>query len=155
MSAVHLSRSTVEEIHTHCQDDYPAECCGIIASGAGGHSVHRCRNIQDELHKRDPETHSRTARTAYRMDDLEVARILQQVEAEGGGLAAFYHSHIDCDAYFSEEDKAAAMFLDEPAYPGVSYIVVSVIDGEVRGHAAFRWVPQARAFDGVALRVED
>ena len=105
----------------------------------GHYRVHRCDNIQDRLHQRDPKAHPRTSRTAYRMDDMQVSRILRETEKAGGRAVAFYHSHIDCDAYFSEEDRNAAMFLGEPAYPGVVYLVVSVVDGEVRGQKGFGW----------------
>ncbi len=137
---VRLDRESWEQIFAHAREDYPAECCGIVTEHDNGrYRVHRCDNIQDRLHQRDPEAHPRTSRTAYRMDDMQVHRILRETEEAAGRVVAFYHSHIDCDAYFSEEDRNAAMFLGEPAYPGVVYLVVSVVDGEVRGQKGFGW----------------
>ena len=129
-----------QQIFAHARADYPAECCGIVTEdGNGCSAAHRCENIQDKLHERDPETHTRTSRTAYRMDDMQVLRIQTEVERAGGRLVAFYHSHIDCEAYFSDEDKDAATFFGEPTYPGVVYPVVSVVDGEVQGKKVFEW----------------
>ena len=150
-----LSREVQEEIFDHAREDYPAECCGIVTEGGNDtFRVYRCDNIQDRLHGKDPETHPRSSRTAYRMDDLQVHRILAETEAAGGGLMAFYHSHIDCEAYFSEEDRDAATFFGEPAYPGVIYLVVSVTDREVRGQKGFQWEEGEGGFVEVALEVE-
>ncbi len=85
------------------------------------------------------------------MDDLQVQGILSDTEENGGRLAGFYHSHIDCDAYFSEEDRTAALFMDEPTYPGVVHIVVSVVDGEVRGWRGFLWDDGERDFAEVSI----
>ncbi len=150
-----LDRQTWEEIAVHARQEYPAECCGIVAEDDSGQfQVHPCENIQDKLHEKDPQTHPRTSREAYRMDDLQVHRIVSQTEKVGGRLMAFYHSHIDCDAYFSEEDHRAAMFMDEPAYPGVVYIVVSVVNGEMRGEKGFHWDRDAGAFVEMPLEIE-
>ena len=93
------------------------------------------------------------AKTAYRMDDLQVSKILQSTEDAGGKLVAIYHSHIDCDAYFSEEDQMAAQLFGEPAYPGVTYLVVSVIDRKVETRKAFSWSADSSQFEEVPLSV--
>ncbi len=143
-----------ERIFEHAGEDYPAECCGIVTRAENGHCrVHRCDNIQDRLHKSDPEAHPRTSKTAYRMDDMQVHRILTETEKAGGQLTAFYHSHIDCGAYFSEEDRNAAMFLGEPTYPGVVYLVVSVVDGQVREQKGFGWDEGERGFVETPLEI--
>ena len=141
-------------IEAHALEIYPDECCGLLVKNAGGGSiVHACENIQNKLHAQDPEAHPRTARTAYRMDDLQVSRILTATEDAGGKLSAIYHSHVDCDAYFSEEDQTAAQFFGEPAYPGVTYLVVSVIDGEVKNRKAFSWSDDSGQFEDVPLTI--
>ncbi len=140
-------------IETHAVKDYPDECCGLLTVGADGLTVvHACENIQNKLHEQDPVEHPRTARTAYRMD-LQVLKIQTAAEDAGGNLSAVYHSHIDCDAYFSEEDQKAAQFFDEPAYPGVTYLVVSVIDGKVKNRKAFSWSDDSGQFDEVPLAI--
>ena len=107
-----------QRICRQAADEYPGECCGILTTSAGGAmAVHPCRNIQDELHERDPAQYPRDSRIAYFIDPGELFRIVNGAEREGGRVTGFYHSHIDCDAYFSEEDKARAMAWDEPAYP--------------------------------------
>ena len=147
-----MTEAVWDQIFDHAKVDYPAECCGIVTSNHnGGFAVHRCENIQDRLHEKDPGTHPRTARTAYRMDDMQVHKILSQTEQTGGNLVAFYHSHIDCNAYFSQEDRDAATFFGEPTYPGVIYPVVSVIDRDVQGKKVFQSEEGEKGF--VEIRV--
>ena len=151
-----LDRAVWREIHEHARRDYPSECCGIVAEGADGAcSVHPCENIQDRLHARNPREHPRTSKNAYRMDDLEAHRIFSSTESEGGRVVAFYHSHIDCGAYFSEEDRQAAMFMDQPAFPEVVYLVVSVVQGAVREAAGFAWDERTKTFEEKALEGYD
>ncbi len=151
-----MDRAVWKQIYEHARKDYPAECCGIVAAGTDGdYQVYRCGNIQDRLHARNPEEHPRTSKNAYRMDDLEVHRIFAETESAGGRVVAFYHSHIDCGAYFSEEDRQAAMFMDEPAFPDVVYLVVSVVDAAVRGAAGFEWDGRTKTFAEKALEGYD
>lgn len=141
-----------EAMFAHAKEDYPAECCGMITADAEGNkTVHRCENIQDKLHASDPKTHPRTAKMAYRMDDMQVMRIQQGAEDAGGKMIAIYHSHIDVDAYFSEEDQNAAMFFGEPAYPGVVYPVIPVKDNVVDrdGRKIFQWNDETLTFEQV------
>lgn len=141
-----------EAIYAHAKEDYPAECCGLVTQDALGRQVvHRCENIQDRLHAADPETHPRTSKTAYRMDDMQVMRLQSEAEAAGGRMVAIYHSHIDVDAYFSEEDRNAALFFGEPAYPGVIYPVIPVKKAQVKKDAkkVFRWNDATASFEEV------
>ena len=149
---IDVSAEALAEIEAHALTAYPDECCGLVTRESGGTAVvHTCENIQNKLHERNPEEHPRTARTAYRMDDLQVARILASTEDAGGELLAIYHSHIDCDAYFSDEDQNAALFSGEPTYPGVTYLVVSVVDHEVKSRKAFSWSNESGQFEDVPL----
>lgn len=134
--------------------EYPGECCGILTTAEGGAvAVHPCRNIQGELHERDPVQYPRDSRIAYFIDPVELFRIIRSAEREGGQVAGFYHSHIDSDAYFSEEDTDRAMVWDEPAYPDAVYVVVSVYQDGVRGHRAFSWDPQRSDFSEVEIQI--
>ena len=77
------------------------------------------------------------------------------VEKEGGAVSGFYHSHVDCEAYFSAEDKERAMAWDEPAYPEAIYLVVSVYGDDPRGSKAFAWDAAQTDFVEVEIAVQD
>lgn len=149
-----VSGAAWREIEAHALETYPDECCGLLTVDADGSAVvNRCENIQNKLHEQDPEAHPRTARTAYRMNDLQVSKILSETEKAGGSLVSIYHSHVDVDAYFSDEDQDAAQFFGEPAYPGVTYLVVSVVDGKVENRKAFAWREETAQFEDVPLTI--
>ena len=137
--------------------EYPAECCGILTFGSEGGAVqvHPCVNIQDQMHKKDPSSYPRQAKTAYFIDPQEFLKIVKEAEGAGGGIAGFYHSHIDCPAYFSDEDKERAMIWGEPAYPEAVYPVFSVCDGQLKEHKCFVWDEDTEEYVETALDVVD
>ena len=150
-----IDERDLKTINEQAVAEYPAECCGlIIADAAGSHAVHRCENIQDQLHREDPAKFPRAARIAYYIDPQQLYDIVAPAEKSGGGVASVYHSHIDCEAYFSQEDKERAVVWDEPIYPDAVYLVVSVVAGEVRSHKAFGWDQEVRDFVEVELDVK-
>jgi proteasome lid subunit RPN8/RPN11 len=152
-----LRKADLDAITRQAIEEYPAECCGILTAPAVDEpsTVHRCRNIQDELHARDPEQYPRDSRIAYFIEPKELLGIVSGAEKAGGIVSGFYHSHVDCDAYFSDEDKERAMAWDEPAYPDAVYLVVSVYGDEPRGHKAFAWDEGASDFVEVEIGLRD
>jgi proteasome lid subunit RPN8/RPN11 len=110
--------------------------------------VHRCENIQNKLHEKDPENFTRDARTAYNVSALELQKLLSEAGSKGRVFKVLYHSHPEHDAYFSEEDTRMALFDGEsPIYPGTQYLVVSVYDEKVRDQTLFGWNPETKTFE--------
>ncbi len=134
-----LTPSSIEIISKHAIADYPSECCGIVTGNASSQRVHPCRNRQDELHARDPEQHPRTSREAYDIDRAEMERIFAGAAAKGEEVICFYHSHIDCGAYFSAMDKEVLTVFGEPEFPEAVHVVVSVRDGRIGEVNGYRW----------------
>ena len=155
MTVLRLNEQGMEKIVQHAEAQHPAECCGILTAGRYSQlsQVHPCANIQDRLHEEDPKRFPRDSRIAYFIDSQEQFRIVSAAERQGGWVSGFYHSHVDCDAYFSDEDKERAMAWDEPAFPDAVYLVVSVFGEGVRGHKAFAWDEEKRDFAEVDVEV--
>jgi len=146
-----LTRDAWNEISRHARETFPDECCGVILSAGETDRVQPLENIQNKLHALDPETYPRTAAIAYAMDPLELESILRQAQANGQALKAFYHSHPNHDAYFSDEDKAFARPFGEPAYPDAVQVVISVYNRAVRVIRAFAWSVEANDFIEVPI----
>jgi proteasome lid subunit RPN8/RPN11 len=146
-----LSAAAWDEICRHAQDTFPDECCGVIFGGGTGDRVQRLSNIQNRLHALDPQTYPRTAAIAYAIDPKELETAIDEAERDGGRLKAFYHSHPNHDAYFSDEDKAFATPFGEPTFPGAAQIVISIYDGVVMATRVFVWSPDATDFLAVPL----
>jgi glutamate-1-semialdehyde 2,1-aminomutase len=126
--------------------EYPNECCGVVLVRGGERRLVPCRNVQDQMHARDPVTFPRTARNAYYMDPLDALKLNRLVD-EGFAFAVIYHSHPNAGAYFSETDRGQALIKGEPAYPGAVYLVLSVVGREVKSLAAYRWNPESQVFE--------
>ena len=147
-----LTKGIVEEMARHACEAFPEECCGVILAGEGGDTLRRCTNIQNQRHAEDPIRYPRDARTAYFIDPKELFQIHRETNQCGWEIKAIYHSHPDHDAYFSDEDRTAALGGgDEPQYPDTSYVVVSVFDRQVRRMKAFAWNPSTRDFTEVSI----
>ncbi len=145
-----IREQAMNEVRRHSIEEYPDECCGVIVSFADGEQkALRVRNIQDEMHAKDPERYPRTARTAYAGHPADLREALEAAEDPNCALVAFYHSHPDHDSYFSAEDTAQATPFGEPSYPDALQVVVSVYDRRVRVIKAFAW----SADDGAYVEV--
>lgn len=149
---VAIDRAALSLLEAHAIETYPDECCGVVVShGDGTCSVMRIRNIQNEMHASDPENYPRTARTAYAGHPADLRDALEAADAEGSSLLAFYHSHPDHEAYFSDEDVAQATPFGEPSYPDALQLVVSVYDRAVKGMKAFRWSGDSETYEEFAI----
>jgi len=152
MEPLRLERATLDDMLAHARATHPEECCGAVVTRDGRDIVHRFTNVQSRLHRDDPEANPRDATTAYTPEPKELFVALREGDAPGARLAVFYHSHTVRGSYFSGEDRARAMFGDDPAYPDVTYVVVS--DARTPGEArAFRWSDADRDFVEVEIVV--
>ncbi len=136
---VTLHPKTLNEICDHAKEQFPEECCGVILHTGTQEFVRPCRNIQNQMHQDDPAAYPRDARTAYLMHPDDLMAIHKEAEMEHRPIKAFYHSHPNHEAYFSEKDKSDAVMWDEPAYPGATYLVISIYEDIIRVIKAFAW----------------
>ena len=176
-----LPRTVYEGMAAHAVAEYPKECCGFL-TGMGdpgdpgdpgdladpanptepfdsvdsvdpaSWQVHRCRNIQDELHAKDPAEHPRDARTAYAFSREDMERLFfGKFDPPGARVQGFYHSHPDAPAYFSEKDRMDALtgWLD----PEPGYLVLSVTRGVVSDIKMFRWVDDKTGFEELPVEL--
>ena len=141
-----LSQAVSKAICKHAEEAFPEECCGVILTNGTTDYVQRLNNIQNQLHALDPQTYPRTAEIAYAMDPKELERIIDNAALNGAKLKAFYHSHPDHNAYFSEEDKAFASPFGEPIFPETAQIVISVYRREIRDMRAYIWSEEEKDF---------
>lgn len=145
----------VERMQDHTFAEYPGECCGLLFAPVDEETatgVLPLENVQDRLHALDPESHPRTSRNGFHMDAMRVCREVEAAVARGERLLAFFHSHIDCDPYFSQEDRdmAAPPPWRTPVYPDVWHVVIACWPDGIRAARAFRW--DGRDFAPGALR---
>ena len=147
---IEIEPHALDAMERHAVEGFPEEVCGVLLAGPTGQVVRRMTNVQNALHAADPVANPRDARTAYQFDAAELLEVSRQGDEPGWRIVLFYHSHPQHGAYFSDTDKARALFGGEvelgPAFPGVAYLVISVYDRVVRDRKAFAWDDAAEDF---------
>ena len=139
-----MTAGVLQAIAAHARSTYPGECCGLVlADRSGAPRFEPIANVAGSS-----ATSTRTIRDGYVMDPKALLAALEASDQEGGRLVAIVHSHPDVGAYFSREDRHMALGGgDEPLWPGVQYLVVSVRQGTVDGARLYWWDPVRRDFE--------
>lgn len=107
-----LEQRYVDEMIVHAREEYPNECCGVLAAG-GGQVV---RLFRAENAEKSPYR--------YNIDSRELLRIYKAIEDAGWELRGIYHSHTFTEAYPSPTDVRLA------GWPDALYLLVSLQDPE-------------------------
>ncbi|MBK7582759.1 MAG: Mov34/MPN/PAD-1 family protein [Myxococcales bacterium] len=104
-------------------------------------------NLANKYHAVDPDGHPRTGREYFKINALKFERAITAAEQTGRAVKVFFHSHLDCGAYFSAED-AASMTMGGDGAPShaLAYLVTAVDQGEVSAHKLFVWDDPTRKF---------
>ena len=117
-----------QEMVAHARAAYPNECCGAMLGRVDGEA----KEVLVAMKLENSSTGSQAARYELRPADLLAAD--KEARRQGMDLVGIYHSHPDCDAYFSKTDL-------ENSCPWYSFIVLSIQKGEF-DHAN-SWLPNA------------
>lgn len=127
------------------------EACGYLEGPADDAlAIDRAvelENLANKYHQVDPEGHPRTGREYFKINTLKFDRAIASARDVGRAVKVFFHSHLDCGAYFSAED-AASMTMggsEGPTY-ALAYLVTAVDDGAVTAHKLFVWDLATRSF---------
>ena len=110
----------------HARRAYPNECCGAMLGTIddGG------KNVREAIALENAFEGAQAARYELRPEDLLKAD--KAARERGMDLIGIYHSHPDCDAYFSTTDL-------QNSCPWYSFVVLSIQKGEF--HHANSWLP--------------
>ena len=110
----------------HARQTYPNECCGAMLGSLDGDS----KVVHEAIALRNAFEGAQAARYELRPEDLLAAD--KAARERGMDLIGIYHSHPDCDAYFSQTDL-------QNSCPWYSFVVLSIQKGEF--HHANSWLP--------------
>lgn len=124
----------LDAMHAHAREGYPHEVVGILA-GADG----RVTRVKALVNERADSAHNR-----YKVNGLTLMRAQEALEDEGFDILGYYHSHPDHPAQYSEYDR-------DHALPNLSYVIVSVREGEVADTLSWRLRDDRSAMDPEAL----
>lgn len=127
------------------------EACGFLTGPASDallvDRAIELENLANKYHRVDPEGHPRTGREYFKINSLKFERAISDGVASGNPVKVFFHSHLDCGAYFSAED-AASMTMGNTGGPSyaLAYLVTAVDQGQVSAHRLFVWDISQKAF---------
>ena len=110
----------------HARRTYPNECCGAMVGMIDGDT----KNVREAIELRNAFEGAQAARYELRPEDLLAAD--KAARERGMDLIGIYHSHPDCDAYFSTTDL-------QNSCPWYSFVVLSIQKGDF--HHANSWLP--------------
>lgn len=123
-------------IHRHAQIAYPEECCGVMMGrplrGREGVFVERVLSV--------PNGHPDDRRHRFSIQPEVLLAAQKEARRLGLEIVGYYHSHPDQPARPSEHDR-------EHAWPGLSYLIVSIYDGEVAETRSWRRPHEAADFE--------
>ena len=151
---IEIPPAVVATMRMHAFAGYPGECCGLLFAPVSSDQVSRAlgmENLQDRLHALDPVEHPRTSRNGFQLNARKMQQAIEAATTDGEHLVAIFHSHIDCGAYFSQEDSDMAAPPPErvPNDPTLWHVVMACWPDGLREARAFRW--DGRAFVGAEL----
>ena len=127
------------------------EACGYLEGPAADALVIdravELENLANKYHAVDPEGHPRTGHDYFKINALKFERAIQTGVENARPVKVFFHSHLDCGAYFSAED-AASMTMGGTGAPSfeLSYLVTAVDAGQVTAHKLFTWSAASKSF---------
>jgi proteasome lid subunit RPN8/RPN11 len=105
----------------HAESTFPKEGCGVMVGVEG--VVRSAVPL--------PNVYEGAQEDFFVMDPKDLARVDEQARAAGESVIGVFHSHPNCDAYFSKRDL-------EHSCPWFSYLVLSIRDGKFHHANSYR-----------------
>ena len=136
------------------------EACGFLSGPSADpllcDQATELENLANKYHQIDPEGHPRTGREYFKINSLKFDKAIHQGQESQTPVKVFFHSHLDCGAYFSVEDADSMTNggRGDPAYD-LAYLVTAVDKGEVTAHKLFVYDRESKQFVESQFSVAD
>ena len=123
-----LRKTAWEQLLAHAERCLPEEACGLL----GGHD-----DIAEAFY---PVTNALHSPTEFFMEPSEQLRAFKQMLRDGYELVAIFHSHPPAPPIPSRRDLEWAYDFEhrQPYYPGVNYLIVSLMDPDAPDARCYR-----------------
>ena len=125
---INVESAAMREMIAHGEATYPNECCGAMIGSIDGDE----KTVRLSLRLDNAAAGSQRAYYELRPEDL--LRADREARERQMDLIGIYHSHPDCEAYFSQTDL-------KNSCPWYSFVVLSIQKG--RFDHANSWLPNA------------
>jgi proteasome lid subunit RPN8/RPN11 len=125
MTEINLPEDIIDRFTAQAQQEYPYECCGFLLGSSDGHSV----DVSEYIILNNVQKENRERR--FLIQPEEFLRIEMEADKKGMSVVGVVHSHPDHPEKPSKFDR-------EHAWPGLSYIIVSVQNGTAEKYRSWR-----------------
>jgi proteasome lid subunit RPN8/RPN11 len=134
MNRLLIDPGHLQTIHRHAEASYPEECCGFLIGRAGDGST-AVERVLPAGNQREDSRHNR-----YLIEPETVLEAHKEARGLGLDVVGYYHSHPDHPSRPSDFDR-------EHAWPGLSYLIVSVRKGTIADERSWRLADERDRFD--------
>lgn len=121
---IRISDEAWQVMVSHAESQYPNECCGAMLGSreksGGGVEASVEKKIVLAMPLENAYEGAQADRYEIRPEDL--LKVDREARKRGLDLIGIYHSHPDCEAYFSKTDL-------ENSCPWYSFVVLAVMQG--------------------------
>ncbi|MCS6846424.1 MAG: M67 family metallopeptidase [Anaerolineae bacterium] len=121
-----IPQALFEKMTRHLEAGYPYEACGILIGEVDDPLQPRDRRVRDVILVANAwdEVNERESRhNRYLISPDEYVKADREASKRGLDIVGVFHSHPDHPSQPSEMDRSQA-------WPGISYVIVSVRDGK-------------------------
>lgn len=146
-----IPKKLFDRMTRHLEAGYPYEACGILIGEVDDsthpnnrrvHDVILVANAWDEVNERESR-HNR-----YLISPDEYVKADREASKRGLDIVGVFHSHPDHPSQPSEMDRSQA-------WPGMSYVIVSVCDGKATTAQSWLLRDTREAFEEESLVIGD
>ena len=124
---IKVDKAAWEKMISHAEATYPKECCGVLLGSE--HQVEEAVALAN--------VYTGPQEDFFVMDPRDLSREDERARKSGMEVIGIFHSHPDCDAYFSKRDL-------ENSCPWFSYLVLSIKQGRFDHANSYRPDEDAR-----------
>ncbi len=127
---IRIERQPWQEMVAHAEAAYPDECVGIMLGTSTSTGASGMKTVTEAARMENIHDGPKAAR--YELGQKALLAADAQARSRHLDLIGIYHSHPDCDAYFSETDL-------KNSCPWYSFVVISI--QKQKFHHANSWLP--------------
>lgn len=109
---IRIDKRAWEAMVSHAEKTFPKECCGVMIGSDGA--------VEEAVPL--PNVYTGPQEDFFVMDPQDLNRVDREARQRGLDVLGVFHSHPNCDAYFSKRDL-------EHSCPWFSYVVLSIKNG--------------------------
>ncbi len=144
MNRLLITPDHLRAIDRHGEQTYPEECCGFLIGkpGEAGEETTVVERLLPVANERQDSRHNR-----YVINPETVLAAHKEARAAGANVVGYYHSHPDHPSRPSDFDR-------EHAWPGLSYLIVSIQGGRAADARSWRLADDRDRFDEEIIEKE-